>query len=219
MVTCDQQEKVLSSQNVILWIFLEIRYSIWRYAELNHLLIGSSLIPLNIELKQDDRNVCCNHKIAIKMSAYPGTGMLPIAAPTSCFQCELWNEKNIFSRTSCMSFNMKSKGTSCFSSFSSYCFCRYCSQSWCNMLVNKPFTSNVTNIVLDLIILLLFIFSIILKKGGGCPEYMYHAQLPFLSHDIPHKLISLRLMTHIHWWLALQEEFIFIVILWTLKLQ
>ena len=43
--------------------FLEIRYLIWRYAELNRLLVGSSLIPLNIELKQDDRTVCCNHKI------------------------------------------------------------------------------------------------------------------------------------------------------------
>ena len=63
MVTCDQQEKVLSSQNVLLWIFLEIRYLIWRYAELNCLLVGSSLIPLNIELKQGDRTVCCNHKI------------------------------------------------------------------------------------------------------------------------------------------------------------
>ena len=63
MVTCDQQEKVLSNQNVLLWFFLEIRYSICRYAELNRLLVGSSLIPLNIELKQDDRTVCCNHKI------------------------------------------------------------------------------------------------------------------------------------------------------------
>ena len=63
MVTCDQQEKVLSNQNVLLWIFLEIRYLIWRYAELNRLLVGSSLIPLNIELEQDDRTVCCNHKI------------------------------------------------------------------------------------------------------------------------------------------------------------
>ena len=63
MVTCDQQEKVLSSQNVLLWIFLEIRYIIWRYAELNRLLVGSSLIPLNIELEQADRIVCCNHKI------------------------------------------------------------------------------------------------------------------------------------------------------------
>ena len=43
--------------------FLEIRYLIWRYAELNRLLVGSSLIPLNIELEQDDHTVCCNHKI------------------------------------------------------------------------------------------------------------------------------------------------------------
>ena len=63
MVTCDQQEKVLSSQNVLLWIFLQIINSIWRYAELNRLLVGSSLIPLNNELEQDDRTVCCNNKI------------------------------------------------------------------------------------------------------------------------------------------------------------
>ena len=63
MVTCDQKEKVLSSPNVLLWIFLEIIYLIWRYAELNRLFVGSSLIPLNIKLEQDDRTVCCNHKI------------------------------------------------------------------------------------------------------------------------------------------------------------
>ena len=63
MRTCDQQEKVSSSQNVLLWIFLDIRYLIWRYAELNCFLVGSILIPLNIELKQDDRTVCYNHKI------------------------------------------------------------------------------------------------------------------------------------------------------------
>ena len=62
MGTCDQQEKVSSSQNVLLWIFLEIRYLIWRYAELNRLLVGSDPIPWNIELKQDDRTVCYNHK-------------------------------------------------------------------------------------------------------------------------------------------------------------
>ena len=70
MVTCDRQEKVLSSQNVLLWIFLEIRYLIQRYAELNRLLVGSSLIPLNSKLQQDDRTVCCNHKIVI--SNVPG---------------------------------------------------------------------------------------------------------------------------------------------------
>ena len=58
MVTCDQQEKVSSSQNV-----LEKKYLIWMYAELNRLLVGSSLNPLNIELEHDDRTVCCNHKI------------------------------------------------------------------------------------------------------------------------------------------------------------
>ena len=66
MVNWDKQEKVLSSQNVLLWIFLEIRYLIWRYAESNHLLVGSILIPLNIKLKQDDHTVCCNHKIVHK---------------------------------------------------------------------------------------------------------------------------------------------------------
>ena len=61
MVTCDQQEKVLSGQNVLLWIFLEIRYLIGRYAELNRLLVGSGLFSLTIELQQDDRTVCCGH--------------------------------------------------------------------------------------------------------------------------------------------------------------
>ena len=61
MVTCDQQETVSSSQNVLLWFFLEITYFIWRYVELNRLLVGSGLIPLNIELQQDDRTVCCGH--------------------------------------------------------------------------------------------------------------------------------------------------------------
>ena len=63
MVTCDQQEKVLSSQKVILWIFLEIRNLFWRYAELNRFLVGTDLILLNIELQQDDRTVCCAHRI------------------------------------------------------------------------------------------------------------------------------------------------------------
>ena len=61
MVTLDQQENVLSSQNLLLWIVLEIRYFIYRYAELNHLLVGSGLIPLIIELQQDDHTVCCGH--------------------------------------------------------------------------------------------------------------------------------------------------------------
>ena len=61
MVTCDQQEKGLSSQKVLLWIFLQIRNLIWRYAVLNRLLVGSGLISLNIRLQQDDRTVCCGH--------------------------------------------------------------------------------------------------------------------------------------------------------------
>ena len=65
MVTCDQQEKVLSSQNELLLFFLEITYLIWRYAELNRLSVGFGLITLNIELQQDDRTVCCPHKIVI----------------------------------------------------------------------------------------------------------------------------------------------------------
>ena len=63
MVTCDQQEKVLSSQKVLLQIFLQIRNLLWGYAELNRLGVGCDVIPLNIELQQDDRNVCCGHKI------------------------------------------------------------------------------------------------------------------------------------------------------------
>ena len=63
MVTCDQQEKVSSSQKVFPWLFLEIRNVIRRYAELNRLLVGSGLIPLNLELPQDDRTVCCANKI------------------------------------------------------------------------------------------------------------------------------------------------------------
>ena len=55
------RRKVLSSQKVLLWIFLEIRYLIWRYAELNRLLVGSGLIPLNIELQQGNRTVCYGH--------------------------------------------------------------------------------------------------------------------------------------------------------------
>ena len=41
MVTCDQQEKVSSSQKVLLWIFPEIRIVFLRYAELNRLLVGT----------------------------------------------------------------------------------------------------------------------------------------------------------------------------------
>ena len=61
MVSCDQQENVLYSQKVLLWIFLQIRNLIWRYAELNRLLVGSGLIQLNIGLQQEDRTVCCGH--------------------------------------------------------------------------------------------------------------------------------------------------------------
>ena len=63
MVTCDQQEKDLSSEKVLLWIFLKIRYLMWRYAELNRLLVGSGQIPLNIELQQEERTVCCSHTV------------------------------------------------------------------------------------------------------------------------------------------------------------
>ena len=65
MVTCDQQEKVLSSQKVLLWIFLEINNVFWRSAELNRFLVGTGQIPLNIELQQDNRTVCCSHKIVL----------------------------------------------------------------------------------------------------------------------------------------------------------
>ena len=63
MVTCDEKIKVLSSQHVLRWIFLKIRYLIWRYAELNCLFLGSGQIPLNIELKQDDYTACCIHTV------------------------------------------------------------------------------------------------------------------------------------------------------------
>ena len=63
MVTCDEQEKVSSSQKALLWIFLEKRNLFLRYAELNRLLVGTGLILLNIELQQDDHNVCFAHKI------------------------------------------------------------------------------------------------------------------------------------------------------------
>ena len=67
MVTCEEQEKVLSNQNVLLWIFLKIRYLICRYAELNRLLVGSGQILLNIKLQQDDRTVCCSHTVVMTM--------------------------------------------------------------------------------------------------------------------------------------------------------
>ena len=59
------RKKVLSSQKVLMWIYLQIRYLIWRYAELNPLLVGSGQIPLNIDLQQDDRTVCCGHNTVI----------------------------------------------------------------------------------------------------------------------------------------------------------
>ena len=31
------------------------------YAQLNRLLVGTDLVSLNMELKQDGRTVCCNH--------------------------------------------------------------------------------------------------------------------------------------------------------------
>ena len=43
--------------------FFKIRYLIWRYAELNRLLVGFGQIPLNIELQQDDRTVCCRDTV------------------------------------------------------------------------------------------------------------------------------------------------------------
>ena len=63
-----------SSKNVLLWIFLEIKKIILRYAEMNRLLVGSSLIPLNIELKQDDCTVCCNHEIVTALHCAERSG-------------------------------------------------------------------------------------------------------------------------------------------------
>ena len=62
-MTCDRQEKVLSSPKVLLRNFLQIRNSFWRYAEINRLWVGSSEIPILWELQQDDRTVCCSHTI------------------------------------------------------------------------------------------------------------------------------------------------------------
>ena len=42
-------------------IFSKNTIFIQRHAELNRLLVGSGLIPLNTELQQDDRAVCCGH--------------------------------------------------------------------------------------------------------------------------------------------------------------
>ena len=69
VVTCDEKIKILFSQNVLLWIFLEIRFLIWRYAELNCLLVGSGQIPLNIKLKQDDYTVWCIHSVVNFMAS------------------------------------------------------------------------------------------------------------------------------------------------------
>ena len=65
MVTCDQEEKVAYSPKVSLKKFLQIINLFLRYAELNRLWVGSGLIPLNIELQQDDRTVCCSHTIVL----------------------------------------------------------------------------------------------------------------------------------------------------------
>ena len=61
MVTCDELEKVSSSQNV-LPLFFQKKKKL-SYGELNRLLVGSGQIPLNIELQQDDRTVCCSHTV------------------------------------------------------------------------------------------------------------------------------------------------------------
>ena len=74
--------KVPSSQTVLLWIFLHIRNFIWRYNEFNRLLVGSGLIPLIIDLQQDDRTVCCgnntvpssHHNTDTVFSARPSLG-------------------------------------------------------------------------------------------------------------------------------------------------
>ena len=67
MVTCDEKVKVSSSQNVLLWIFLKIRYLSGRHAELDRLIVGLGQIPLNIELKQDNCTVCCSHTVVPRL--------------------------------------------------------------------------------------------------------------------------------------------------------
>ena len=83
MVTCDQQENFLSSQKVLLWIFLQKRNLIWRYAKLNGLLVASGLIPLNIELQQDDRTICGSHNTVAILDGYRGS-----SEGHSCVICE-----------------------------------------------------------------------------------------------------------------------------------
>ena len=91
MVTCDQQEKILSNQNVLAWIFLQIRNKFWRHFELNCLLVGSGKILLNIELQQGDRTVCCGHKTVQKTDIQNCTVKL-ISLQWSAEQyCGLWN--------------------------------------------------------------------------------------------------------------------------------
>ena len=87
IVTCDETIKVLSSQNVLLWIFLEIRYLIWRYAKLNRLLVGSGQNPLNIELKQDDYTVCCIHSVVrgYSLKYVPSTFFFCNLCQNSCY--------------------------------------------------------------------------------------------------------------------------------------
>ena len=40
------------------------------YAELNRLLMGLGHIPLNTELQQDDRTVCCRHTVVVQVLHY-----------------------------------------------------------------------------------------------------------------------------------------------------
>ena len=47
--------------SITYFLFQKIRYLIWRYAELNRLIVGLGQIP--IELKQDDYTVCCSHTV------------------------------------------------------------------------------------------------------------------------------------------------------------
>ena len=62
--------------------FFLIRYLIWRYAELNHLLVGTSQIPLNIELQQDVHTVCFSHKIVMDGSVLAHLRFPMQSAPT-----------------------------------------------------------------------------------------------------------------------------------------
>ena len=59
MVTCDEKIKVLSSQNVLLWIFCKNKILNLKVCWIKSFISGLGQIPLNIKLKQDDYTQHC----------------------------------------------------------------------------------------------------------------------------------------------------------------